>query len=589
MATQMLCLPRTFGLRRRVLNGNNQMQSVLNGSSTGLKVRCAVSTETTNLSAERRSANFQPTIWSYDKLQSLESNIAIDTNKDKAKLLEAEVRSLIDNEKTDVVSMLELIDSVQRLGLGYRFKNEIRKALDRFVALGGLDNEATKTLHVTALGFRLLRQHGFEVFQDVFSQFKEQSGKFMNSLSEDVEGILSLYEACYFAIEGETLLDEAKAFTVSHLKVHKEKSGIDLADQIGHALELPLHHRIDRQEARWNIEEYRKKGDVNQVVLELAVLDFNLVQSVFQRDLRDMSRWWSGLALASKLSFSRDRLMESFFWSVGMCFEPQCNSSRKGITKVFQLVTTIDDVYDVYGTQEELVLFTDAVERWDLDAVKDLPDYMKLCFLALYNTVNEMAYEILKETGENAIPYLIKAWTDLCKAFFQEAKWVYNKATPSFEEYLENAWRSVSGAVMLIHAYFMLGQMVSKDELEHLENYHELLRWPSVIFRLCNDLATSSAELARGETVNAISCYMNQAGVSEEEAREHINKVINDTWKKINKYQVVKTPFSEPFIETAINLARISHVQYQHGDGHGAPDTKSKDRIQTLIIEPISI
>jgi isoprene synthase len=74
----------------------------------------------------------------------------------------------------------------------------------------------------------------------------------------------------------------------------------------------------------------------------------------------------------------------------------------------------------------------------------------------------------------------------------QEAKWSYNNITPSFEEYLENAWRSVSGTVILIHAYFLMGENISKQALDYLVNYDELLRWPSIIFRLSNDLATSS-------------------------------------------------------------------------------------------------
>lgn len=38
-----------------------------------------------------------------------------------------------------------------------------------------------------------------------------------------------------------------------------------------------------------------------------------------------------------------------------------------------------------------------------------LPDYMRICFLVLYNTVNEMALDVLKEQGLHIIKYLTKA------------------------------------------------------------------------------------------------------------------------------------------------------------------------------------
>ncbi|KDP42577.1 hypothetical protein JCGZ_24351 [Jatropha curcas] len=104
--------------------------------------------------------------------------------------------------------------------------------------------------------------------------------------------------------------------------------------------------------------------------------------------------------------------MECFFWTVGMVFEPQFSRCRKGLTTVTSFITTIDDAYDIYGTLDELQLFTEAIETWDVNAMKDLPYYMKLSFLALYNTVNDMAYDALKDNGEIIIPHLAKAVSD---------------------------------------------------------------------------------------------------------------------------------------------------------------------------------
>lgn len=55
--------------------------------------------------------------------------------------------------------------------------------------------------------------------------------------------------------------------------------------------------------------------------------------------------------------------MENFFWTIGVIFKPQFSYCRRMLTKVGALLTTIDDIYDVYGTLDELELFTDAVQR----------------------------------------------------------------------------------------------------------------------------------------------------------------------------------------------------------------------------------
>ncbi|KAK8617436.1 hypothetical protein V6N13_080352 [Hibiscus sabdariffa] len=426
----------------------------------------------------RRSANYQPTIWSYDFLQSLNNDHVDVIYKERAAKLEQEVRFAINEEDAEPVELLELIDDIQRLGLGHRFKMDIERALQKFVS----SDDGEHSLHEAALRFRLLRQHGYEISQ------------------------------------GDDLMEEALAFSRMHLMdlhgVRNLENGF--LEQVTHALELPRHRRMRRLEARWYIEAYSRKATAKPTLLELAKLDFNMVQSTLQEDLKDMT-------------------------------------------------------------------------RWDVCAARNLPKCMELCFLALYNSVNEMAYETLRDHGKNIIPYLAKAWADLCKAFLQEAKWGSSKHFPTFEDYLENGWMSVSGHTFLVHAYFLQTSDITSEALESLEQYHDVLRWPSTVFRLYNDLGTSKDEVERGESVNSITCYMKQTGCSEAMARQHISDRIDNCWKKMNRFRIDGSPFEKHLIETSINLARISQCTYQHGDAHSCPDYLSRNRVRSLIVDPVSI
>lgn len=71
--------------------------------------------------------------------------------------------------------------------------------------------------------------------------------------------------------------------------------------------------------------------------------------------------------MSSKLPYARDRLVEVHFWVVGIYFEPRYSRARRMLTKVNKLNSIIDDTFDAnYATFDELVLFTDAIQRYTL-------------------------------------------------------------------------------------------------------------------------------------------------------------------------------------------------------------------------------
>ncbi|KAL7160544.1 hypothetical protein ABFS83_01G103300 [Erythranthe nasuta] len=430
-------------------------------------------------------------------------------------------------------------------------------------------------LYSTSLGFRLLRQHGFRVSQDVFDCFKNETGDyFEESLGDDnTKGLLQLYEASFLMTRGENTLELAREFATDLLRNKLDRINDDndvlLLTAVRHALELPIHWRVQRPNARWFIEEaYAKSRDMNPIMLELAKLDFNIVQAKHQQELKHVSSWWEKTSIAKVLPFALDRGVENYLWTTGI-FDPQYGYSRIMATKV-----TMDK----------------------------LPPYMQICFLALNNFVDELAYDVLKQQGILIIPHLRKSWGDLCKTYMQEAEWYYAKYTPTKEEYIENAWISISAPAIVSQAYFLVTNPIDKEAVRSLYKYHNIVRCSSMIsilttlvLRLANDLGTSSDEMSRGDVPKLIPCYMKETGANIEEAREYVQSIMRETWKKTNE-ELLQLDINadshllpQNVIKIAVDLGRMAQYMYQHGDGHGIQNLEMKDRISSLLFDPFLI
>lgn len=111
----------------------------------------------------------------------------------------------------------------------------------------------------------------------------------MEGLKTDIKGLMSIYDASYLAFEGEKDLHEAKLFATAHLMTIKSDEN-EALKHVNRALELPLYRRCLRVHARWYIEAYGKRKDANLLLLELATLDFNVVQSALKTELQQVSK-----------------------------------------------------------------------------------------------------------------------------------------------------------------------------------------------------------------------------------------------------------------------------------------------------------
>lgn len=80
--------------------------------------------------------------------------------------------------------------------------------------------------------------------------------------------------------------------------------------------------------------------------------------------LLSIGRWWKDLEVPTKLSYARDRMVEGYFWIMGVYFEPKYGLARNISTKLLAIASIFDDTFDAYATFQELQLLVEAMERF---------------------------------------------------------------------------------------------------------------------------------------------------------------------------------------------------------------------------------
>ncbi|XP_054817088.1 terpene synthase 6, chloroplastic-like [Prosopis cineraria] len=160
------------------------------------------------------------------------------------------------------------------------------------------------------------------------------------------------------------------------------------------------------------------------------------------------------------------------------------------------LVSVSDDMYDVWGSEEDQTRLVELMEKymWDVDIEKEnCSEPVKILFLALKGTICEIADQALKIQGRSVLNHLIQI----------EAQWRRNNYVPSYEEYVPVALISFALGPILLPGLYLVGPELPQESIES-DEYNRLFDVVSIYGRLLNDINGYKREMEQGK-LNAIA------------------------------------------------------------------------------------
>ncbi|KAF3682052.1 putative pentatricopeptide repeat-containing protein, mitochondrial-like [Capsicum annuum] len=463
---------------------------------------------------ERPVANFHKSVWG-EYFLSYTPELTEISSQEKVEVeeLKEKVRQMLVETPDNSTQKLFLIDAIERLGVGYHFENEIKTSIQNiFDEHKQNKNEDDDNFYVVALRFRLVRQQRHYTSSDVFKRFTNNDGTFEETLTKDVLGLLSLYEAAHLRVHEEEILEEALTFTFNNLKSMVPKLSNSLKIQVSEALIKSIHQNVPRVAARKYIYIYENIESHNDLLLKFAKLDFHILQKVYQRELSEVTRWWKDLDCVNNYPFARDKLVECYFWATGVYFRPEQRFARRVITKLICIITITDDLYDAWATYDELVPFTAAIERCDISSMDSISPYMRPLYQVFLDYFDEMEEELTK--------------------------------------------RGIADYVR----YAKIEEFISKETFEWMLNESLVLPASSLINRFKDDIIGHAHEQQREHGASFIECYMKEYGALEQEALAEAWRQIANAWKDINTEYLRATHVPTFVLDPALNLSRLVDI-----------------------------
>ncbi|XP_015691402.2 tau-cadinol synthase-like [Oryza brachyantha] len=509
--------------------------------------------------------------------------------RERANKLKEHVRQLFASSK-DILEKMKLVDTIQHLGIDHLFENEIQTALQEIH-----ENEfATNNLHDVALRFRLLRERGFWVSPDVFNKFKGDDGSFSNELANDPVTLLQLYNAANLFIHGEPELEEAISFARRHLEsISQHGAGLKspLADQIKRSLHIPLPRIHRRVEMVSYVPEYDQEDGHDPLLLELAKLDFNILQRVHQKELNELSRWWKDVSAYMGLHHIRDRVIENYTWSYAVYHEEELSLARVIFAKIVLLIALLDDTYDVYAftSIEECRLLNAAFQGWDDSAASLVPEYLRKFYEITLRCFREFE-DLVPSNQRYLVAFSKTEFQKLSSYYLEGAEWAHRKHKPRFSEQVALATMTTATRPLAAGLMVGLGEGVTTTAA-----YQWAVASTDAIIscgktgRFMNDISGFKlGSQNKADMPCSVETYMEEHRVSMEVAIGKINELVEEEWKTTNQSRIDHRGVL-PVVQRMINITLAIPFYYSDGKDGFTFGEGLQEVLQKLYVKPMPL
>ncbi|MCO5601744.1 hypothetical protein L7F22_055869 [Adiantum nelumboides] len=512
----------------------------------------------------------------------------------------------------DLFEHLWMVDRLERLGVSRYFKKEIKECLDyafKYWTPKGIAWARDSNVFDaddTAMGFRLLRLHGYPVSPDVFHAFKR--GKeficFEGQTSQAVTGMHNLYRASQVKLPGETILEEIKGFTEAFLRNRQLNDTIQdkwvisngLKDEVSYSLSFPWKQSLQRIEARnfighygvddtWIAKSLYKMPYVNnEIFLKLAKADFNLCQSFHKKELAQVLRWNKECKF-DKLGFARQKSVECFFSVAATLFEPEYSFARIVWATSGVLTTIIDDFFDTQGSLQQLTDFLNAVKSWDPSQAQGFSQDMSILFMGLYSTMNMINREAYVAQGRDIIQFLRNTWVKYLESIYLEAQWRFSNHRPALTDYINNGKDSIALKPIVQPTLFFLGERLSQQDLLD-EEYSHIMGLVDTIGRLNNDIQGFKRESSQGKW-SCVSIFLEENPEADTTgAIDYFKNMIENSMSKLIAIYISDSKASRQSKQLHLNMAKILNLFYSQTDGYTSL-TAMEEHLKNTLFTPI--